>query len=140
MARTLPVLGAATVAEIEAAWARPQPGWARRRLQVVRLIAQHELSVAQIMRVVDVSRQTVFTYRDLVVAGGVVALLQRRHAGGRTPAVRDAVASARMNFCEPDRAPEDQLNLILWRALKGSGAPYPEWAVVADADDADDAR
>lgn len=93
MARTLPVLGAATVAEIEAAWARPQPGWARRRLQVVRLIAQHELSVAQIMRVVDVSRQTVFTYRDLVVAGGVVALLQRRHAGGRTPAVRDAVAA-----------------------------------------------
>ena len=53
---------------------------------------------------------------------------------------RDAVASARMNFGEPDRAPEDQLNLILWRALKGSGAPYPEWAVVADADDADDAR
>ena len=38
---------------------------------------------------------------------------------------RDAVASARMNFGEPDRAPEDQLNLILWRALKGSGAPYP---------------
>ena len=80
------------VAEIEAAWAQPQPAWARRRLQVVRLIAQHELTVAQIMRVVDVSRRTVFTYRDRVVAAGVAGLLQRRHAGGRQPAVRGPVA------------------------------------------------
>jgi transposase len=93
MARTIPVLGATVVAEIEAAWAQPQPEWARRRLLVVRLIAQHELTVAQIMRVADVSRQTVFTYRDRVVAAGVQGLLQRRHAGGRTPAVRGAVAA-----------------------------------------------
>ena len=92
MARTLPELGAAVVAEIEAAWVQSQPDWARCRLLVVRLIAQHELTVAQIMRAADVSRQTVFTYRDRVVAAGVKGLLQRRHAGARTPAVRGAVA------------------------------------------------
>jgi hypothetical protein len=48
---------------------------------------------------------------------------------------RDAVTSARMNFREVDKAPEDQLNRILWRAMKGARIPYPEWATVADADD-----
>lgn len=93
MGRNLPELGAAVVAEIEAAWAQPQEEWARRRLLVVRLIAQHELTVAQIMRVADVSRQTVFTYRDKVVAGGVAGLLQRGHGGGPVPTVRGAVAA-----------------------------------------------
>lgn len=80
------------VQEIEAAWRQPHPEWARRRLQVVRLIAQHELTVAQIMRVVGVSRQTVFTYRDRVVSGGVAGLLQREHSGGHQPTVRGTVA------------------------------------------------
>ncbi len=53
---------------------------------------------------------------------------------------RDAIASAKMNFREVDRAPEAQLNRILWRARKGSAAPYPEWAVATDADDDDDAH
>jgi len=48
---------------------------------------------------------------------------------------RDAIASARMNFREVDKAPEDQLNRILWRAMKGSRAPFPEWATAAEADD-----
>ena len=48
---------------------------------------------------------------------------------------KDAVASARMNFREVDKAPEDQLNRILWRAMKGSRTPYPEWAVAPDGDD-----
>jgi len=91
MARTLPKLGEAVVTEIEAAWAQPQADWARRRLLVVRLIAQHELTVAEIMRVADVSRQTVFTYRDKVVAGGVARLLERGKAPGNRPAVRGAV-------------------------------------------------
>ena len=77
MGRKLPELGEQVVADIEAAWAKPQEEWARKRLLVVRLIAQHELTVAQIMKVADVSRQTVFTYRDKVVEGGVAALLQR---------------------------------------------------------------
>jgi transposase len=92
MARKLPDLGAKLVAEIEAAWSKPQEAWARRRLLVVRLIAQHELTVAQIMKVADVSRQTVFTYRDTLLSGGVAALLTRRWAPGRVPTVRGAVA------------------------------------------------
>lgn len=91
MARSLPELGKAVVMEIEAAWARPQPEWARRRLLVVRLIAKHEMTVAQIMRVADVCRQTVFVYRDKVVSGGVVELLRRGQAPGPQPAVRGAV-------------------------------------------------
>ena len=42
---------------------------------------------------------------------------------------RDAYASARMNFHQADRAPEDALNRILWRAVRGSREPYPEWAI-----------
>ena len=51
---------------------------------------------------------------------------------------RDALASARMNFREVDKAPEDALNRILWRAMKGSREPYPEWAVTGGADDDDE--
>ena len=94
MPKKLPELGVQRVAEIEAAWVQPQEEWARRRLLVVRLIAQHELTVAQIMRVADVSRQTVFTYRDTMVTGGVTAILTRQRAPGRRPTVRGAVAEA----------------------------------------------
>jgi hypothetical protein len=51
---------------------------------------------------------------------------------------RDALASLRINFREVDKAPEDALNRILWRAQKGTGEPYPEWAVTLVADDDDD--
>jgi hypothetical protein len=40
-----------------------------------------------------------------------------------------ALASAAMNFTEIDKAPEDALNRILWHAMKGPTAAYPEWAV-----------
>lgn len=36
-----------------------------------------------------------------------------------------AKQSSRMNFREYDRAPEDQLNRILWAAAKGTNVPYP---------------
>ncbi len=36
-----------------------------------------------------------------------------------------AKQSARMNFKEYDRAPEDELNRILWHVAKGPDAPYP---------------
>ncbi len=36
-----------------------------------------------------------------------------------------AKQSAQMNFREYDRAPEDALNRILWRAAKGPDVPYP---------------
>jgi hypothetical protein len=47
----------------------------------------------------------------------------------------DAVVSASLNFREVDRAPEDVLNRILWRAMRGSQAPYPEWAAGIDEDE-----
>ncbi len=48
---------------------------------------------------------------------------------------KDAYASAKLPLEKPDQCPEDLLNRILWRAMKGSETPYPEWAVkVVDAD------
>ncbi|HEX5052563.1 MAG TPA: alkaline phosphatase family protein [Planctomycetota bacterium] len=52
----------------------------------------------------------------------------------------DAEVSATLDFVHVDRAPEDVLNRILWRAMRGSAAPYPEWAVTAVADDDDERR
>jgi transposase len=92
MVRTLPELSAELVREIEAAWAQPQAAWARQRLLVVRLIAQHELTSGQIARVADVSRKSVFNYRATVLRAGVAGLLKRDWAGGRTPVVRATVA------------------------------------------------
>ena len=34
-----------------------------------------------------------------------------------------------------DQCPEDLFNRILWRAMKGSQTPYPEWAVRIVDDD-----
>ena len=50
-----------------------------------------ELTVAEIMKVADVSRQTVFTYRGKVVSGRVAGLLARGKAPGNRPVVRGAV-------------------------------------------------
>jgi len=47
---------------------------------------------------------------------------------------KEAYASARLPLRKPDQCPEDQLNRILWHAMKGSQAPYPVWAVQADND------
>ena len=38
---------------------------------------------------------------------------------------RAALASARMNFLEPDAAPSDRLNRILWSDAVGWGKPFP---------------
>jgi DNA-binding beta-propeller fold protein YncE len=40
-----------------------------------------------------------------------------------------AFASARLPLQRVDQCPEELLNRILWHAMKGSGAPYPSWAV-----------
>jgi hypothetical protein len=50
---------------------------------------------------------------------------------------RDALVSAKLNFREVDRAPEDVLNRILWNAMAGPSRPFPTWAVTS-APDADD--
>ena len=46
-----------------------------------------------------------------------------------------AQASARLRLDQADRCPEDLLNRILWHAMKGSRAAYPEWAVRSREDD-----
>ena len=51
---------------------------------------------------------------------------------------RDAEVSAKLNFREVDKAPEDVLNRILWRAMRGTVEPYPEWAITKVDDDDDD--
>lgn len=47
----------------------------------------------------------------------------------------DAIVSATLNFAEIDRAPEDVLNRIIWRSVKGTKIPYPEWAITPYAED-----
>ncbi len=42
---------------------------------------------------------------------------------------QDAIVSSQLPLDEVDRCPEDVLNRILWRAMKGPDTPYPEWAV-----------
>jgi YVTN family beta-propeller protein len=39
---------------------------------------------------------------------------------------RAALASSRMNFRDPDAAPSERLNRILWHDARGWGVPYPE--------------
>jgi hypothetical protein len=57
-------------------------------------------------------------------------------AGINDPQLReDAIVSAQLNFAEVDRAPEDVLNRILWRAMKGTLIPYPSWAAGVDEDE-----
>jgi hypothetical protein len=48
---------------------------------------------------------------------------------------RDAYASGRLPLDKEDQCPEDVFNHILWRALKGSHVPYPDWAAKTDDDD-----
>ncbi len=41
------------------------------------------------------------------------------------PAAYGSEASAAMNFDEPDRAPELELNEIVWKSVRGPGSPMP---------------
>jgi YVTN family beta-propeller protein len=47
----------------------------------------------------------------------------------------DAYISDRLPFDKEDQCPEKVLNHILWRAVKGSTVPYPDWAVTSVDDD-----
>jgi YVTN family beta-propeller protein len=49
----------------------------------------------------------------------------------------DAYASARLPLEKPDQCPEDLLNRILWRSVKGPVAAYPVWATPNRPDDDD---
>jgi len=48
---------------------------------------------------------------------------------------KNAYASARLPLDRIDQCPEDLLNRILWHAMKGSHALYPEWAVRIQPDE-----
>ena len=53
----------------------------------------------------------------------------------------NAIASSQLPLERIDQCPEDELNRIIWHAMKGSMAAYPEWAVsLVDDDDDDDAN
>ena len=43
----------------------------------------------------------------------------------RIRSTRPAQASAKMDFDDVDEAPEDELNRVLWLAMKGPDQPYP---------------
>ena len=88
MARKLPELGQTKVAELEAAWREHTAAWARQRLMVLKLVAQHELSAEQIAGAVGVGRSTVFRYLEKFVEGGVAGLLHRDHRGGPEPTLQ----------------------------------------------------
>jgi hypothetical protein len=64
-----------------------------------------------------VPRQSLFEINQQV--GSITGL----HAAARR---RAALASARMNFRNPDAAPSDLLNRILWHDARGWGVAYPE--------------
>ncbi len=48
---------------------------------------------------------------------------------------KDAYVSAHLPLAEADRCPDDVLNRILWRAMRGADSPYPDWAVKKTDDD-----
>ena len=48
---------------------------------------------------------------------------------------KDAYVSGQLPLTLADQCPEEVLNQILWRAVKGSQAPYPSWAVKVVDDD-----
>jgi YVTN family beta-propeller protein len=50
---------------------------------------------------------------------------------------KHAYASARLPLHKIDACPEDLFNRILWHAMKGSRAPYPDWAITVHEEDDD---
>lgn len=62
-------------------------------------------------------RPELVAYRPLVPEVDLKAVNGKQAAG--------ALESGKMDFSEYDRAPEDALNRILWRAVKGAEVPYP---------------
>jgi len=53
---------------------------------------------------------------------------------------QDAIVSARLPLEQVDRCPEDVLNRILWRAMRGTREPYPQWAIARNLEEEEDER
>jgi transposase len=110
MARTLPIIGQENLKAVQAAWEQKQPDWARQRLLVIRLGAQHELTAEQIGEAAGISRRTVFRYLDTFMRKGVEGLLKRRYKG-KKPTLKGSQKSAfvrRLEKGEFRRAKEAQ--------------------------------
>ncbi|HEV8381485.1 MAG TPA: hypothetical protein VGQ29_07870 [Gemmatimonadales bacterium] len=61
--------------------------------------------------------------QSLYEVNAQVGAITGPHAAERR---RAALASARMNFRDPDAAPSERLNRILWHDARGWDVPYPE--------------
>jgi DNA-binding beta-propeller fold protein YncE len=78
---------------------------------------------------------------DLTPFTAVAANVRLDELNGKPTAIadpqlrRDAELSATFDWRHVDMAPDDLLNRILWRAMRGTAEPYPEWAVGAADDD-----
>ena len=79
--RTLPRFGPERMAELERAWRGRHDERGRKRLQVIRLVAQHRLTAGGIAEAAGVSRPTVFNYVRAFQEGGVEKLLASGYAG-----------------------------------------------------------
>jgi transposase len=78
--RTLPILGEERVKELKEVWRQKHDERSRKRLQVIRLVAQHELNAGQIAQATGMHRCTVFRYIDSYMQGGVEQLLGVNYA------------------------------------------------------------
>lgn len=110
MARKLPQIGQERLQELQAAWEEPQPQWAKQRLLVIRLVAQHCLGAEQIAKAAGVGRTSVFRYLDTFLRRGVEGLLKRRYKG-KKPTLKGSQKSAfvrRLEKGEFRRAKEAQ--------------------------------
>jgi transposase len=82
--------------ELERAWRQPHDERSRRRLQVLRLVAQHQLNAVQIAGAVGCGRRSVFRYIGRFMAGGVDALLERHYEKNGRPARLDAAGAEQL--------------------------------------------
>jgi hypothetical protein len=62
-------------------------------------------------------------------------ILFRIEIGADAQLRKDAMVSAKLPLDKADQCPEDVFSRILWRAMKGTRTPYPEWAVKAARED-----
>ena len=73
--RRLQKFGEELIEELEQAWECEHDERERKKLQVIRLVAQHELTAKQIGEAVGVCRASVFEYIKKFTEGGVAGLL-----------------------------------------------------------------
>jgi transposase len=76
---------------LEKAEKERKEGWAVKRLQVIRLVMEHEKSAEEIADVAGISRKSVFNYMGLYVEGGIEGLLRRKWKGGPKKKMKEGV-------------------------------------------------